>query len=138
MEFASVDLASARSKLQMADHDARDKPEQSIRLAQDAQQHARRTDRGMMLMLGNVLFATGGDTLNPGADELVSRLSQFLQNHPDIKVRIDGHTDGIGTDSYNEALSRRCAEALAPDAHGQFMSGWNGAPALAAGPFQAP
>jgi len=99
--------------------------QQSAQQAQDAQQQARdaqkqledmqakQTDRGMMLTLGNVLFDTGGDTLKPGADELVSRLSQFLQNHPDIKVRIEGHTDSIGSDSYNEALSQRRAEAVA-------------------------
>ncbi len=40
-ELASADLASARSKLQMADQDARDKPEQSIRLAQEATVDAR-------------------------------------------------------------------------------------------------
>jgi hypothetical protein len=40
-EFASADLASARSKLQMADHQAHDKPEQSIRLAQEASVDAR-------------------------------------------------------------------------------------------------
>jgi len=99
--------------------------QQSAQQAQDAQQQARdaqkqledmrakQTDRGMMLTLGNVLFDTGGDTLKPGADELVSRLSQFLQNHPDIKVRIEGHTDSIGSDSYNQALSQRRAEAVA-------------------------
>jgi outer membrane protein OmpA-like peptidoglycan-associated protein len=109
--------AQARASQQQA--------QQSAQQAQDAQQQARdaqkqledmqakQTDRGMMLTLGNVLFDTGGDTLKPGADELVSRLSQFLQNHPDIKVRIEGHTDSIGSDSYNEALSQRRAQAVA-------------------------
>jgi outer membrane protein OmpA-like peptidoglycan-associated protein len=99
--------------------------QESAQQAQDAQQQARdaqqqledmqakQTDRGMMLTLGNVLFDSGGDTLKPGADELVSRLSQFLQNHSDIKVRIEGHTDSIGSDSYNEALSQRRAQAVA-------------------------
>jgi outer membrane protein OmpA-like peptidoglycan-associated protein len=97
----------------------------SAQQAQDAQQQARdaqqqleamqakQTERGMMLTLGNVLFDTGGDTLKPGADELISRLSQFLQNHQDIKVRIEGHTDSVGSDSYNEALSQRRAQAVA-------------------------
>jgi outer membrane protein OmpA-like peptidoglycan-associated protein len=93
--------------------------------AQDAQQQAReaqqqleamrakQTDRGMMLTLGNVLFDTAGATLKPGADEMISRLSQFMQSHPDLKVRIEGHTDSIGSDSYNEALSQRRAESVA-------------------------
>ena len=99
--------------------------QQSQQQAQEAQQQAReaqqeleamrakQTDRGMMLTLGNVLFDSGGATLKPGADELVSRLSQFMQSHPDIKVRIEGHTDSIGSDSYNEALSQRRAESVA-------------------------
>jgi outer membrane protein OmpA-like peptidoglycan-associated protein len=74
---------------------------------------AKQTDRGMILTLGNVLFDTNEDTLKPGADEIVSRLSQFLQQHPEVKVRIEGHTDSTGTDSYNESLSQRRADAVA-------------------------
>ena len=86
--------------------------------ARDAQQQlealqAKQTDRGMILTLGNVLFDTNEDTLKPGADEIVSRLSQFLQQHPEVKVRIEGHTDSTGTDSYNESLSQRRADAVA-------------------------
>ncbi len=104
---------------------AQQQAQQQAQAAQDAQQQARdaqqqleamqakQTERGMMLTLGNVLFDTNGDTLKPGADELVSRLSQFLQNHPDIKLRIEGHTDSTGSDSYNEALSERRAQAVA-------------------------
>jgi outer membrane protein OmpA-like peptidoglycan-associated protein len=118
-------LLDARERDAAAAHQQALLAQQSAQQAQDAQQQARdaqkqledmqakQTDRGMMLTLGNVLFDTGGDTLKPGADELVSRLSQFLQNHPDIKVRIEGHTDSIGSDSYNEALSQRRAEAVA-------------------------
>jgi outer membrane protein OmpA-like peptidoglycan-associated protein len=86
--------------------------------ARDAQQQlealqAKQTDRGMILTLGNVLFDTNEDTLKPGADEIVSRLSQFLQKHPEVKVRIEGHTDSTGSDSYNESLSQRRADTVA-------------------------
>jgi outer membrane protein OmpA-like peptidoglycan-associated protein len=88
------------------------------RQAADAQQQlqglqAEQTDRGMVLTLSNVLFDSGSNTLKPGADEVISRLSQFLQNHPSIMVRIEGHTDGFGSESHNEALSERRAEAVA-------------------------
>jgi outer membrane protein OmpA-like peptidoglycan-associated protein len=36
----------------------------------------------------------------------------FLREHPDVKVRIEGHTDDVGTDDYNLQLSRRRAEAV--------------------------
>jgi outer membrane protein OmpA-like peptidoglycan-associated protein len=115
------DAAVAHQQALLAQQSAQQAQQQALasqQQARDAQKQledmrAKQTDRGMMLTLGNVLFDTGGDTLRPGADELVSRLSQFLQNHPDIKVRIEGHTDSIGSDSYNEALSQRRAEAVA-------------------------
>jgi len=98
---------AAQQQAQEAEQQARDAQQQL------AAMQAKQTDRGMVLTLGNVLFDTGDDTLKPGADELVSRLSQFMQTHPDIKVRIEGHTDSVGTDSYNEALSQRRANAVA-------------------------
>jgi outer membrane protein OmpA-like peptidoglycan-associated protein len=122
------ETAAARQQTLMAQQSAQQAQQQaqaSQQEAQAAQQQARdaqaqleamqakQTDRGMMLTLGNVLFDTNGDTLKPGADELVSRLSQFLQSHPDIKVRIEGNTDSTGSDSYNQALSQRRAEAVA-------------------------
>ncbi len=128
LEAREREVAASRQQTMQAQQSAQQAQQQaqaSQQAAQDAQQQARdaqqqleamqakQTDRGMMLTLGNVLFDTGGDTLKPGADELVSRLSQFLQNHPDIKVRIEGHTDSIGSDSYNQALSQRRAEAVA-------------------------
>jgi outer membrane protein OmpA-like peptidoglycan-associated protein len=128
LEAREHDTAVARQQAALAQQQAQQSQQQaqaSQQAAQDAQQQARdaqqqleamqakQTDRGMMLTLGNVLFDTNGDTLKPGADELVSRLSQFLQNHQDIKVRIEGHTDSTGADSYNEALSQRRAEAVA-------------------------
>jgi outer membrane protein OmpA-like peptidoglycan-associated protein len=97
---------------------AQQQAQQAQQQAQDLQQQlsdlqAKQTERGMMLTLGNVLFDTNGDTLKPGADDIVSRLSQFLQQHPDIKVRIEGHTDSTGSDDYNQALSERRAQAVA-------------------------
>lgn len=74
---------------------------------------AKQTDRGLVLTLGNVLFDTNRDTLKPGAEEIIGRLAQFMQNHPDTRVRIEGHTDSTGSESYNQALSERRAQAVA-------------------------
>jgi outer membrane protein OmpA-like peptidoglycan-associated protein len=104
---AQLSAQASQQQAQQSQAQARDLQQQ----LQDLQ--AKQTDRGMMLTLGNVLFDTNGDTLKPGADELVSRLAQFLQNHPDIKVRIEGHTDSTGGDAYNQSLSERRAEAVA-------------------------
>jgi outer membrane protein OmpA-like peptidoglycan-associated protein len=73
---------------------------------------AKQTDRGMVLTLGDVLFDTGRATLNPGAAMKLDRLAQFLNEHPDRRVQIEGFTDSVGGDAYNQDLSERRAEAV--------------------------
>jgi outer membrane protein OmpA-like peptidoglycan-associated protein len=70
------------------------------------------TSRGMVLTLGDVLFDTGRAELKPGATRKLDQLAQFLAEHPDRRVQIDGFTDSVGTDSYNEELSQRRANAV--------------------------
>jgi outer membrane protein OmpA-like peptidoglycan-associated protein/outer membrane murein-binding lipoprotein Lpp len=73
---------------------------------------AQPTDRGLVLTLGDVLFETGSSTLSPGAGRNLDRLVQFLTDHPERLVQIDGFTDSIGTDSFNQDLSQRRADAV--------------------------
>ena len=70
------------------------------------------TPRGMVLTLGDVLFDTGRAELKSGAGRKLDQLAQFLVEHPDRRVQIDGFTDSVGTDSYNEELSQRRANAV--------------------------
>jgi outer membrane protein OmpA-like peptidoglycan-associated protein len=70
------------------------------------------TPRGMVLTLGDVLFDTGRAELKSGASRKIDQLAQFLMEHPDRRVQIDGFTDSVGTDSYNEELSQRRANAV--------------------------
>jgi outer membrane protein OmpA-like peptidoglycan-associated protein len=70
------------------------------------------TPRGLVLTLGDVLFDTGRSELNSGASRKLDQLAQFLNEHKDRRVQIDGFTDSVGTDSYNEELSRRRADAV--------------------------
>jgi outer membrane protein OmpA-like peptidoglycan-associated protein len=73
---------------------------------------AKPTDRGLVLTLGDVLFDTGKADLNPGATRKLDQLAQFLADHPDRRLQIDGFTDSVGTDSYNLDLSQRRANAV--------------------------
>ena len=66
---------------------------------------AKPTDRGLVLTLGDVLFDTGKADLNPGASRNLDQLVQFLTDHPERRVEIDGYTDNVGTDSFNLDLS---------------------------------
>src|ERR1700691_368586 len=70
------------------------------------------TPRGLVLTLGDVLFDTGRAELNPGSARKLDQLAQFLTEHKDRRVQIDGFTDSVGTDAYNEDLSRRRADAV--------------------------
>jgi outer membrane protein OmpA-like peptidoglycan-associated protein len=70
------------------------------------------TPRGMVLTLGDVLFDTGRSELKSGATRKIDQLAQFLMEHPDRRVQIEGFTDSVGTDSYNEDLSQRRADAV--------------------------
>lgn len=80
--------------------------------AQLAELKARKTDRGMVLTLGDVLFDTGLATLKAGAMRTVDQLANFLEKNPTRKVLIEGHTDSVGGDEYNRGLSQRRADAV--------------------------
>jgi outer membrane protein OmpA-like peptidoglycan-associated protein len=73
---------------------------------------AKPTDRGLVLTLGDVLFETGSATLSSGAARNMDRLVQFLTDHPERLVQIDGFTDSVGTDSFNQDLSQHRADAV--------------------------
>ena len=70
------------------------------------------TPRGLLLTLGDVLFDTGEAELKPGAATKLDQLAQFLNEHPDRRVQIEGFTDSVGADAYNLELSQRRADAV--------------------------
>lgn len=70
---------------------------------------AKKTDRGLVLTLGDVLFDTGKATLKPGAYATIDRLAMALKEVPARKVMIEGHTDSVGSDEYNQQLSENRA-----------------------------
>lgn len=72
----------------------------------------KQTDRGLVLTLGDVLFETGKANLSPQANASIDKLAQFLLNHPDRKLFIEGHTDNVGSTDYNIGLSQRRADAV--------------------------
>jgi outer membrane protein OmpA-like peptidoglycan-associated protein len=73
---------------------------------------AKQTDRGMVLTLGDVLFDTGRAELKAGAFSTLDRLATFLRQNPERTVAIEGHTDSVGSDSFNQSLSERRAQAV--------------------------
>jgi outer membrane protein OmpA-like peptidoglycan-associated protein len=70
------------------------------------------TPRGSVITMGDVLFDTGRSELKPGAARKLDQLAQFLMEHSERRVQIDGFTDSVGSDAYNEGLSQRRADAV--------------------------
>jgi outer membrane protein OmpA-like peptidoglycan-associated protein len=73
---------------------------------------AKQTDRGLVLTLGDVLFDSGQATLKPGAASTIDRLAAFLTQSPERSVAIEGHTDSMGSDSFNLSLSENRANSV--------------------------
>jgi outer membrane protein OmpA-like peptidoglycan-associated protein len=117
---AKVDLANqksdadaARSEADAARMSAADAAQQSAELQRQLDDlHARQTDRGMVLTLGDVLFSSGRADLKVGATSNLNRLVAFLDHYPDRTVIIEGYTDSIGGADYNLGLSQRRADSV--------------------------
>jgi outer membrane protein OmpA-like peptidoglycan-associated protein len=73
---------------------------------------AQRTDRGVVLTIGDVLFAAGKVQVGPGAQRSVDKLADFLKAYPKRNVLIEGHSDNLGHEEYNLRLSQQRAEAV--------------------------
>ena len=73
---------------------------------------AKKTDRGLVLTLGDVLFDTGKATLKPGAYATIDRLANALKEDTSRKVLIEGHTDSVGSDEFNQTLSENRAQSV--------------------------
>jgi outer membrane protein OmpA-like peptidoglycan-associated protein len=74
--------------------------------------HARVTDRGLVLTLGDVLFASGTARLNRGGNSHLAKLAAFLNKYPERNALIEGYTDSVGGEDYNQGLSERRADAV--------------------------
>ena len=59
--------------------------------------------------LGAVHFATDKATLTPEGQATLTRAADYMKQHPNVHIRVDGFTDATGTDPHNETLSQRRA-----------------------------
>ena len=73
---------------------------------------AEATERGLVLTLGDLLFAFDSSELKSGGTITLDRLVTFLNQYPERRVAIEGHTDNVGSADYNQQLSQRRAEAV--------------------------
>jgi outer membrane protein OmpA-like peptidoglycan-associated protein len=104
--------AAVEQRNEATEQAARSQAETARLQAEVDQLKAKPTPRGLVLTLGDVLFDTGKAQLNPGAARKLDQLAQFLTDHPERRVQIDGFTDSVGTESYNQSLSQARADAV--------------------------
>ena len=82
----------------------------------------RETDRGLVSEIGGVQFATGTADLSSAARESLARLAGIVASYPDLKFKIEGHTDNVGSDENNNVLSLRRAIAVRDYLIGQHVA----------------
>lgn len=129
---AEAEVASAgkeRNKIQLDQrtneaNQAKESAEQSKLAAQQAQARtaqleaqladlaAKKTERGMVITLGDVLFGTDLARLNSDGMRTAQKLANVLQQHPQRTVLVEGFTDSTGTAAHNQELSERRATAV--------------------------
>jgi len=72
----------------------------------------RDTARGLIVNMSDVLFDTAQHALTSGAREKLARISGIVVSHPGLQLSIEGHTDSVGSDDYNQQLSERRADSV--------------------------
>jgi outer membrane protein OmpA-like peptidoglycan-associated protein len=108
---AAAAAASANEQLQQAQ---REKKELRAQLLQQFNSilETRDTARGLVVNMSDVLFDTGKHTLRPLAREKLAKISGIMLAYPGLKLGIEGNTDSVGGEAYNQDLSERRAESV--------------------------
>ena len=108
-QAANVALLNAQDARQQTEEAQR----RSLQLeAQLVAMEARKTDRGMVVTLGDVLFDTDEAQLKAGGVRNVQKLADFFKEYPQRNVMIEGFTDSTGSNDHNQRLSDRRADSV--------------------------
>jgi outer membrane protein OmpA-like peptidoglycan-associated protein len=103
--------ASSDAQLQQA---VRDREELRARLLQQFNLilETRDTARGLVVNMSDVLFDSGRYTLRPLAREKLAKISGIVLGYPSLKLAVEGNTDSVGTETFNQHLSEQRAEGV--------------------------
>lgn len=107
-ERARTEAESATERLSRERAELREKLQQQLNLILETRESA----RGLIVNMSDVLFDTGSATLKPGAREKLARVAGVLLAYPGLEIDVEGHTDSVGGDTYNQQLSERRAESV--------------------------
>lgn len=99
---------------QMREQAEKEKQELRARLLQQLNTilATRDSARGLVANMSDVLFKSGSFELLPGARERLAKVSGIVLAYPTLHLQVEGHTDSIGGDEYNQQLSENRADAV--------------------------
>jgi outer membrane protein OmpA-like peptidoglycan-associated protein len=72
----------------------------------------RDTARGLIVNMSDVLFDTAKHSLRPAAREKLAKVAGIISGHPGLRLAVEGYTDSVGSDEYNQTLSEQRGEAV--------------------------
>src|SRR6202165_5405016 len=103
--------ASSDAQLQQA---LRDREELRARLLQQFNLilETRDTARGLVVNMSDVLFDSGKYTLRPLAREKLAKISGIVLAYPSLRLAVEGNTDSVGTEAFNQQLSEQRAAGV--------------------------
>ena len=107
-DASAADARRAAERAEAEKAELRERLQRQLNIILETQE----TARGLIVNVSDVLFDTGQHTLKPGAREKLARVAGILLAYPELSLEVDGHTDSVGDDDYNLALSERRAEAV--------------------------
>jgi outer membrane protein OmpA-like peptidoglycan-associated protein len=107
-------LQAAQTAEQQRLQAEREKEEMRARLLQQLNTvlETRDTQRGLIVNMADVLFDSGQATLRPAAREKLAKVSGIVLAYPGLKLQVEGHTDSVGSDVYNQKLSEKRADSV--------------------------
>ena len=110
-ERARADQAAAQHQAQQAVNQTEQMRE---RLKEQLNQvlATRESARGLIVNMSDVLFDFNRYTLKPDAREKLAKVSGILLSYPGLELQVEGYTDNIGSDEYNQTLSEQRAGAV--------------------------
>jgi outer membrane protein OmpA-like peptidoglycan-associated protein len=72
----------------------------------------RDTVRGLIVNMSDILFDTAKYSLRPAAREKLAKVAGILSGHPSLRMQVEGYTDSVGSDDYNQLLSEHRATSV--------------------------
>jgi outer membrane protein OmpA-like peptidoglycan-associated protein len=107
----AAEAARARGDAQQAELE-KGKLREQLRQQLNMILETRDTARGLIVNMSDVLFDTAQYSLKPGAREKLAKVAGIVIAHPGLKLAVEGHTDIVGGDDYNQKLSENRANSV--------------------------